>query len=260
VEFELPSSNIEIDGATLRVSRFPGAAGPPLICVPGYGATGESFARLRPLAASFDIHLLTPPEEARRVDDPVARFDAIVAAYARRFDHPILLGTSFGGPVAITAASLLGDAISGLVLISTFASLPRSPLRPFIRILPLLEWFAEHTRRVGVYLLAGRNLDRAAARELLREVESISRAEKHARLVAALRCDVESLARRIAVPTLIIHGARDPIVPIRDGRRLAALIPHAELHELRGVGHVPYVTHPQQVLDRLKPVHTWCGG
>jgi pimeloyl-ACP methyl ester carboxylesterase len=163
MEFDLPSSEIEIEGATLRISRFPEAAGPALICVPGYGATGESFARLRPLAASFDIHLPTPPEEARRADDPVARFGAIVAAYARRFDHPILLGTSFGGPIAISAASQLGDAIAGLVLISTFASLPRSPLRPLIRILPLLEWFAEHTRRFGVHLLAGRNLDRAAA-------------------------------------------------------------------------------------------------
>jgi len=88
-------------------------------------------------------------------------------------------------------------------------------------------------------------------------VESITRKEKHARLVAALRCDRESVARRIAVPTLIIHGTRDRVVPIRDGRRLAALIPHAAFHELRGAGHVPYITHAEDVLDRLKPVLQW---
>lgn len=253
MEFDLPSSDIDVEGAALRVSRFPESTGHTLICVPGYGATGESFARLRPLAASFDFHLLTPPEEAQRVNDPVARFGAITAAYARRFERPILLGTSFGGPIVLDAAARLRDAVAGLVLISTFASLPRNPLRMVMWALPAMEWCAERTRRLGVHLLAGGELDRAAARELLREVESISRAEKHARLVAALRCDLEPLARRIAVPALVIHGTRDPIVRIHRGRRLAALIPRAEFHEIRGAGHVPYITHPAAVMSRLSP-------
>src|SRR5437868_13431385 len=173
-EFDLPSSEVVVEGASLRVSRFAdGLAGArrTLICVPGYGATGESFARLRPLAKWFDIHLLTPPEEAQRADDPVSRFGAIIASYARRFDRPVLLGTSFGGPVVLDAAARLGDGIAGLVLISTFASLPRSPLRWLIWALPALESFAELTRPFGVYILAGRRLDRVGARELLRAVE-----------------------------------------------------------------------------------------
>jgi pimeloyl-[acyl-carrier protein] methyl ester esterase len=244
-----------VGGATLRVSRFPDApagALPAMICVPGYGATGESFARLRPLAQWFDLHLLTPPEEAKSAADPVARFGAIVAEYARRFDRPILLGTSFGGPVVIDAAARLGNEVAGLVLISTFASLPRTPLRWLVWALPLLEWIAERTRRWGVFVLAGRGLDRAAARELLREVESITRAEKHARLVAALRCDLDAAAQRIRVPVLIIHGTRDLIVPLHNGRRLAKLIPHAEVHELRGAGHVPYLTHAGEVTAILQ--------
>jgi pimeloyl-ACP methyl ester carboxylesterase len=255
VEFDLPSSRVVVEGAALRVSRFVDAPVGPrrtIICVPGYGATGESFARLGALAKSYDVHLLTPPEEAHRVEDPVPRFGAIVAAYASRYERPILVGTSFGGPVVLDAASRLGDGIAGLVLISTFASLPRSPLRWVMWALPALEWFAEHTRRWGVFILAGRSLDRAAARELLREVESITRREKHARLIAALRCDLESIARRITAPALIIHGTGDRIVPIRDGRRLAALIPHAEFHELGGVGHVPYVTHADAVTELLR--------
>ena len=113
--------------------------------------------------------------------------------------------------------------------------------------------FAELTRPFGVYILAGGHLDRVAARELLREVESITRREKHARLVAALRCKLDSLVGSIAVPALVIHGTRDRIVPIRDGRRLAALLPRASFHELRGVGHVPYVTHAEPVIELLAP-------
>jgi pimeloyl-ACP methyl ester carboxylesterase len=255
VEFDLPSSEIVVDAATFRVSRFADGIADPkrtVICVPGYGATGESFARLRPLASAHDFHLLTPSEEAQRVDDPVSRFGAIVAAYARRFNRPVLLGTSFGGPVLLDAASRLGDGVAGLVLISTFASLPRNPLRLVMWAVPAMEAFAERTRRFGVYILAGRGLDRDAGRELLREVESITRREKHARLIAALRCDLEPVARRIAVPALVIHGTRDRIVPVRHGRRLAALLPHAELHEIRGAGHVPYVTDAAEVIALLR--------
>jgi pimeloyl-ACP methyl ester carboxylesterase len=43
-----------------------------------------------------------------------------------------------------------------------------------------------------------------------------------------------------AVPTLIIHGERDPIIPIAQSRWLAAALPQAELVALPGTGHVPY--------------------
>ena len=52
-EFDLPTS----DDATFRVSRFTdgGPARRTLICIPGYGATGQSFARLRPLGTVIAI-------------------------------------------------------------------------------------------------------------------------------------------------------------------------------------------------------------
>src|SRR5207244_13578996 len=126
-EFDLPATELTVDGASLRLSRFPESnldSSRAVVCVPGYGATGESFARLRPLARAYDLHFLTPPEEAQRARDPIGRFGQMVTAYARRFDRPVLLGTSFGGAVAIEAAASLGDRLSGLVLISTFPSLP----------------------------------------------------------------------------------------------------------------------------------------
>jgi pimeloyl-ACP methyl ester carboxylesterase len=45
----------------------------------------------------------------------------------------------------------------------------------------------------------------------------------------------------IAVPTLVIHGDSDPLVPLENGRRLAAHIPGAELIVYEEVGHIPEV-------------------
>ena len=45
----------------------------------------------------------------------------------------------------------------------------------------------------------------------------------------------------MAVPTTIVHGAEDPLIPVRNGMRLAQLVPGARYIELPGVGHlVPY--------------------
>ncbi len=44
-------------------------------------------------------------------------------------------------------------------------------------------------------------------------------------------------ARRIAAPTLVVHGADDPFFPLPHGEALAAAIPGATLLVLPGVGH-----------------------
>jgi len=46
------------------------------------------------------------------------------------------------------------------------------------------------------------------------------------------------------VPTLLIHGDRDPL-PIESARRWAAAMPDARLLELKGIGHFPYVEAPE---------------
>ncbi len=48
-----------------------------------------------------------------------------------------------------------------------------------------------------------------------------------------------SRAHAIQVPTLIVHGSRDASRIIEGSRRLAALIPHAEVVVIQGAGHSP---------------------
>jgi pimeloyl-ACP methyl ester carboxylesterase len=43
--------------------------------------------------------------------------------------------------------------------------------------------------------------------------------------------------REVTVPSLIIHGSRDPMFPIRAGRDLARLMPDATWLPLAGMGH-----------------------
>lgn len=43
--------------------------------------------------------------------------------------------------------------------------------------------------------------------------------------------------KKIAVPTLVIHGDKDPLQPLRGGKATARLVPNAEFFLIRGYGH-----------------------
>jgi hypothetical protein len=65
--------------------------------------------------------------------------------------------------------------------------------------------------------------------------------------------DVRPLLSGVGQPTLVLHRTGDPVVPVQSGRRLAAMIPAAELVELPGSAHAAE-TDSAPVLERLAEV------
>lgn len=57
--------------------------------------------------------------------------------------------------------------------------------------------------------------------------------------------------KRLQVPTLIVWGEKDYIVPVASGRALAALIPHSRLEVIPGSGHLPQQEKPGELVRLL---------
>jgi pimeloyl-ACP methyl ester carboxylesterase len=53
---------------------------------------------------------------------------------------------------------------------------------------------------------------------------------------------------RITIPTLVVWGAEDQLVPLADGQDYAAKIPHAKLVVVPESGHSPAAEHPDAFL------------
>ncbi len=61
--------------------------------------------------------------------------------------------------------------------------------------------------------------------------------------------------RSVHVPTLVIHGDADPLVPLAGGVETAEAVPHAKLHIIQGMGHeLPPAAWPE-IIEAIG-VHT----
>jgi pimeloyl-ACP methyl ester carboxylesterase len=57
--------------------------------------------------------------------------------------------------------------------------------------------------------------------------------------------------KMLNLPTLVVHGTVDPLIPLEHGKKLVELIPHAEGMWLDGVGHVFPYPHMSRVNDKI---------
>ena len=59
--------------------------------------------------------------------------------------------------------------------------------------------------------------------------------------------DLRPEISKINIPSLVIHGDGDKLVPVEDAEWLASHLPHSHLHVINGAGHVPTITRPFEV-------------
>ena len=76
----------------------------------------------------------------------------------------------------------------------------------------------------------------------LRSGQSGAAAEKEA---------VKDRIGTISVPTLVVWGGDDELVPLEQGRAYAAAIPGAKLVVIPGCGHAPAIEKPKEFLDAV---------
>jgi pimeloyl-ACP methyl ester carboxylesterase len=175
---------------------------------------------------------------------------AVLDGYALAAAH--LVGVSAGGALAQLLALDFPERVLSLVLISTSAATPGerdlpSPTSDFARFVrsATVDWSdadsAVDYLVTYARVLAGdqRVFEEAAVRDLVRadleRADNFAAGQNH-----DLLADDEKLREplsSISAPTLVIHGAADPMFPLAHGKALADEIPGAKLLPLAGAGH-----------------------
>ena len=167
--------------------------------------------------------------------------DAVALADALGIEHFVAVGYSMGGPVAQLAWQRHPDRVEGLVLCSTARNFvgQRPGERAAAPVLGLASLAARATptrwqRSLGQRLLAGRYDQTELGRWALGEVEL-----NNPRMIVEAGQAIASFSSRgwiggVDVPTAVLVTEFDSVVPPRRQHALAAAIPGAVVHPVRG--------------------------
>ena len=60
------------------------------------------------------------------------------------------------------------------------------------------------------------------------------------------------LLPRVDVPTLVVWGEQDRIVPVSAGERIVEAMPNVRLEVIEGSGHLPHIEKPERVIPMLR--------
>lgn len=176
-------------------------------------------------------------------DDASALLTALGIARAH------VVGISLGGYTALQFAVRHPEQLDRLVLVSTSAGgRVHVHAAPEINVLLMPAPGTEAGERaIHTYShIMAADFVAAHPEELQRIAETAryrpQSTEAYGRqLRAALTHDVVDALHQIKVPTLVIHGDIDPLVPVANGRYVADHIAGARLIIYHGVGHIPII-------------------
>ncbi|QJU56913.1 pyrimidine utilization protein D [Sphingomonas sp. AP4-R1] len=170
-----------------------------------------------------------------------------------------IIGHAAGAMIAMALAARAPERVTGIVAINGWAKPDPHFLRCFAARLAILHGAGpEAFLRAQPIFLFPANWISAHTRELEAElphqIAAFPGAAIVERRIAALAAfDITPVADRITAPVQVLVSEDDMLVPSDAGRRLAALLPNAELAALPWGGHAVNVTDPEGFAAAILP-------
>ena len=207
------------------------------------------------------------PIEAPYVLNDMAR-DAVGLLDALGIERAHIVGASMGGMIAQIIAADYKERVRSLVSIMSTSGdpnlLPAKPeLMAFVAAPPpeareaRIEWGIKFWQTIGSP--AYPTPEPMLRAKVTRAIERSSYTAGRPRQLVAILADGSRVDRlkRIVAPTLVIHGADDPLVPVEHGKDTARNIHGAKLMIEPGMGH----DLPEALIPTLvKAIATHCHG
>ncbi|WP_165069593.1 alpha/beta fold hydrolase [Paludisphaera rhizosphaerae] len=256
---------VVVNGEDFEVVRM--GSGDPLVVIPGM-AGGWRLCQplLRRLAKhheviSYDLRGERPcgagPLGATRTPHVELGWHAAdLAGLIERLglERPSVLGVSFGGAVALELAvdhprmidSLVVHGIESKFRATTAAGIVRHVLERYA--LPTNSPFINQFLNL---LYAKKPEPGPQADQVVERIWRTPQTVMAARLGQLEHFDVTDRLWRVDVPTLVLAGARDVIVPASRQKRLAMEISGARFESIENAGHIAFVTHADAVARQV---------
>lgn len=244
----------------LQVTTF--GSGPDIALLHGWGFGRGVWKEIASrLAEDFRLHLISLPGYDGSAPD-ARDFDATASALIETLPAgSTLCGWSMGGMLALAAAAYHPNHFARLVLVGTTPKFVQgSDWAPALSD-KTLEAFLHCVLQAPVITLASfiTLLSRSDPRAsyishhlealLENELPTVSVLEKG--LTWLHDVDLRQLISQVTLPTLIVHGEQDPLIPASAAIWLAATLRYARLQLFADTAHAPFASNPDHFCSML---------
>ncbi|MFF2137422.1 alpha/beta fold hydrolase [Streptomyces sp. NPDC058193] len=260
-----------------RAYRMAGK-GPVILLIHGIGDSSATWTELIPELARH--HTVIAPDLLGHGASDKPRADYSVAAYANGIrdllgvlgiERATLVGHSLGGGVAMQFAYQYPERTDRLILVS--AGGVGREVNPVLRAvsLPGADLMLSALRlpgmrsQVGLFTRLIRLLDTDLgqdAGELIDLVDALPDATSRSAFISTLRAVVDWRGQVVTMldrcylaqgmPTLLLWGSRDSVVPVDHAYGAHAAMPGSRLEIFEGAGHFPFHTDPVRFRDLVE--------
>ena len=263
-KFPITGQLIEIKGTKIHAAVM--GAGPDLVMIHGSSGNLRDFTTslASRLAKTYRVILIDRPglghSDSFDAKGETLRDQALVLRDVSRqlgAKKPLVLGHSFGGAVALAWALHAPKDISALILLSAPSHPWDTGLSVYYKIMSA-PFFGNCASRFVCAFAPERTIqtnlketffpqaipdgyrDRLGLELYLQPKVMLANARQRRNLKKQIR-EMTPLYPKISVPTEIVHGTSDNIVPIEiHAKLLAKDLPNSNLTELKGIGHMPH--------------------
>jgi pimeloyl-ACP methyl ester carboxylesterase len=272
IDWQAHLHQVEIDGAPVNYVDIGSGDHPPVVFVHGLGGQWQNWLENIPRAAqerrAIAIDLpgfgLSPmPHE----EITIPGYGRTVNALCDRLGLGVveLVGNSMGGFISAEVAIQFPQRVDRLILVSaagiTSADLDRRPIQTLGRIATVVtNWSAPLDRKI-----ASRAKARHLALALVARHPSLLKADLayegffkgtgkpgfNDALLACLEYDFRERLPEIGVPTLIVWGEQDSIIPVKDADEFERLISDSRKVVMRQTGHIGMAERPAAFNDLM---------
>ena len=257
----------------MPVSYRTAGSGPALVLLHGIANSSETWEPVaEPLAEHFEI---IAPDLLGHGASATPRGDYSLGAHASGVrdlltalghEHVTVLGHSLGGGIAMQFAYQFPERCERLVLVSSgglgrevHALLRAAALPGADWVLPVLT--SRGVRGVGRGVAAALRFGRLApdgdVAVLARGFASLDSAGARHAFLHTVRSVIDVTGQRVSardrlhlaavLPTLIVWGERDSIIPVEHGRAAHEAMPGSRFEVFPGAGHMPHHDEPAAV-------------
>lgn len=230
----------------------------PIVILPGWMLGAYRFAALKEEfeKEGFSVHVVDFPgfERGETIIRPWFLQDYVdfLKAYLQKekIKQAILACHSFGGRVALKFTLQYPEQVKSLIISGTpgFTPVPQSRLKTFIRVAKLggmffsvspLRLIKNEIRKLYYWVIGAKDFYHANG--FMRETFKLVVLE-----------DLEKYMKKIDVPTLLLWGEKDSLVPVKIAQKMKRTIKDAKLVVISNSGHMLPARLPERFVKETE--------